>query len=61
MSQKFANGYSQPMQEISLRTTGHTEFVNIDREIKALIDASGFFLVASYLKTAMLSSMINVT
>ena len=29
------------MEEISLGTTSHTEFVNIDREVQALIDASG--------------------
>ncbi len=29
------------MEEISLRTTRHTEFVNIDREVQALVDASG--------------------
>ncbi len=29
------------MEEISLRTTRHTEFVNIDREVQARIDASG--------------------
>ena len=29
------------MDEISVRTTGHTEFVNIDREVQAIIDASG--------------------
>ncbi len=29
------------MEEISLRTTRHTEFINIDSEAQALIDASG--------------------
>ncbi len=29
------------MDEISLQTTRHTEFVNIDREVQALVDASG--------------------
>ncbi len=29
------------MDEISLRTTRHTEFVNIDREVQAIIEASG--------------------